>query len=985
MKQTISIFLSIFFLSACSENKNYNERDQKLDSLAKLQAQTAALRNAAPENSPERISLEAQLKSLQEKLNSKRMANSLFRANQARLAESMQANTQLYSLKGKYKILVIPVQFQDVKFDRGDYWTKAPELLFGLGPSSLRTFYRHSSYGVFDVEGTITPVVTVQKNLAEYGEAIPGSNDKAAGQLVVQALKAVMQTQSNPDWWKEYDQWDLGDYDGDGVHYEPDGFIDAVVLITAGKPQSSCQRIFDPNGEKPSSKSYPEGPRKPAAVECFNRLWPHRSAVQLDKKDPDYQEKGPAIEGLQRPSLNGLKVTDEVFALDYNMQSEYSDIATFIHEFGHSLTLPDVYATKAKDNSTGSWEVMSGTANNHAQEMSTYSRLSLGWLSPKIIAPGGNITSAYLGSMNFTDPTLRDDVAHYNGPDYSSEMVDGKEHIYDVLSQVPNSDEMVYRAAIALMPPTPEAKKILDVNSQHGHMVAYSSHYDSNSRSYKRKFKVPNEGPAELTFDIAYSIETGTTFESTEPEIKINQDYDMGYILINGVEKERLQLLSGDNDKDSLAEDNKKCEVARVKELRLKVYGKTASDEEAKEFKSKLEVCRTPVWISKKYDVSEFRGKEIDFEVRYTTDPGYTEMGILLDNVALGDSKEDFESIAKLDDWVLIKDGIQMLDHNQFYIFEYRDPEIQYQKTAQGEAYNFDQNISPGSHGFFVDQGKNSLEKLRVLTAKYQPGVLVWYYNSRFDTVSNNPALQDGKGYLLVLNANPKELVMPATWSQKEWLGEEGYYLDPEKDEPLKSFVSKQRDEFVCISHTDFYKYLEGVEAQCTDKDARDALKNLKLGEKSLVYLREMINQVHPLDYGNYLTIDRPFGRGGHSTNVVTGLSTFRPKGSESFSPFAAYRVDLKDKKLVADADLQKEVVSYAPVFEFSDSKYELPKKKDRWLDTANVEKAGFSFQVVNPSTQIVNRYVNSTDSQANDFVERKPRVKIYFQLSNQR
>ena len=42
------------------------------------------------------------------------------------------------------------------------------------------------------------------------------------------------------------------------------------------------------------------------------------------------------------------------------MQSEYTEVSTFIHEFGHSLGLPDVYAGST-NNSTGSWTAMSGT------------------------------------------------------------------------------------------------------------------------------------------------------------------------------------------------------------------------------------------------------------------------------------------------------------------------------------------------------------------------------------------------------------------------------------------------------------------------------------------------------------------------------------------------------------------------------------------------------------------------------------------------
>ena len=73
----------------------------------------------------------------------------------------------------------------------------------------------------------------------------------------------------------------------------------------------------------------------------------------------------------------GIDIGNGMWVLDYNMQSEYTEPSTFIHEFGHSLGLPDIYA-RATNNSTASWEAMSSTASPQPQELSAWSRTVLG-------------------------------------------------------------------------------------------------------------------------------------------------------------------------------------------------------------------------------------------------------------------------------------------------------------------------------------------------------------------------------------------------------------------------------------------------------------------------------------------------------------------------------------------------------------------------------------------------------------------------------
>jgi len=226
---------------------------------------------------------------------------------------------------------VIPVQFSDTEFDDPEFFAPdsagkvpADDYLFGNHKDSLTQFFLHESLGTFSVSGELSPVVTLNGTLANYGEAMAnGKSDKDARGLVKEAIVKIMESKGTGDWWNQFDLWDLSDYDSDDHFYEPDGFLDAVVLIYAGKSQASCQRSFDADSTRPATADVPAGPRHDSAVECFNRLWPHRWSISIGSDDPLYTPVGPLVEGNQRPSMNGLKINDTLYALDYNMQSEY--------------------------------------------------------------------------------------------------------------------------------------------------------------------------------------------------------------------------------------------------------------------------------------------------------------------------------------------------------------------------------------------------------------------------------------------------------------------------------------------------------------------------------------------------------------------------------------------------------------------------------------------------------------------------------------
>lgn len=915
--------------------------------------------------------------SLIAKARKKRMDASLFRTNES-IIKANGKHTKIYPFTGKYKVMVIPVQFSDVKFEDPRFFKKgadgkseAQEYVFGKSKNSMASYYKHVSLGNLKLEGEVTPIITIDRPLAEYGAAVANSSDKNAPGLVVQALKQLKKLNKDMDWWDDFDQWDLSDYDKDTNYHEPDGFIDAVVLVYAGKSQASCQSSFDTDGSRPASDDVPAGPRHDAAVECYNRIWPHRWSMNISKDSPDFSKVGPKVEGKQRPAMNGFKINDHLFANDYNMQSEFSDRSTFIHEFGHSLSLPDVYSG-GEGNSTGSWEVMSSNAGLQAQEMSSYSKITLGWLAPKIVKQGEE-TSAYLGAYSFVSPEQREELRHYAGPNLSGEVG----NMTSIVSQVPDSGENVYRSIMVITDPSKEELDIVSFPDHVGNRAAYSSRYNGESRGLTYKVTVPLEGDATFSFDTIYHIETETNFSSKDEVIKVVTDFDTGKVSIDDEELETLRIVSGDTDYDTLADLNPNCKQADVLKLRAKVNAGIATDEDKVSYREGLKVCKKPIWVKKSYDLKAHRGKTVTLKIAYLTDPGYTEFGMVIDNVKLpGQKVIDFEAEESTMEFVSLVDGKETIEFQQYYLFEYRDPKVDYAVNGETQSYNFDKNISVGSQSMFTSEGADVLEKFRMVTFDYQPGVLAWYFNSKFDSgPSGNDAVKNGgKGYLLVLNSKVKEVVLPGIFSNPDFLDENGRYIDRKENPLFDALLKQQRKDYICFSHTVYATYLNGEAPECVDDEFKDKMLDLSFNGLSLIHRRERFNETLPTArYGTH-GVGRPFRM---FTSVRTGLSTFRAPEAGEYKPFKVYKEE--NGEMILDVELTDSSASFAPVSTFKDSDSELDADEDFQGDTVVVEKTGFGFQVANPSKQILKRYDATLSAEDNDTKNRAPKAKLYF------
>lgn len=246
---------------------------------------------------------------------------------------------------------------------------------------TMRNMYREMSQGAYSVGGEAVGWVTVPHSEAWYAAGKCGAimqdntghpdNPRGVRQFVIDAVDAL--AASRPDFpWADYDREDLGDADHDGDLREPDGVVDHLVLVHAGRDKSAG-----------------------GGTEGTYAIWAHASNV---------------LRGHQVPGST-VKVAN------YIVQPEDSGVGVFAHEFGHDLGLPDLY-----DNFSGGetdvdfWDLMSSGSHSGPlfqsmpAHMGAWSKYVLGWTDPKLVRVGDPHRTLALGAAAKPLPGMHDSV-----------------------------------------------------------------------------------------------------------------------------------------------------------------------------------------------------------------------------------------------------------------------------------------------------------------------------------------------------------------------------------------------------------------------------------------------------------------------------------------------------------------------------------------------------------------------------------------------
>ncbi|MFI5761342.1 immune inhibitor A domain-containing protein [Streptomyces sp. NPDC051563] len=293
-------------------------------------------------------------------------------------------------------------------FDRSFYQKQ----FFSTDPqsASLRAYYRLQSSGRYDMDGMVTDWVKLPWNEARYGT----DNCSESGQC---RTNWDMIRDATDSWYRserakgrtaeqikaqlaEYDVWDRYDADHDGNFDEPDGYLDHLVVVHAGK-----------------DGTWGGGTQGKDAV------WAHRWFAY-------WNQAGSA--GPEGNKAGGTPVGDTgIWAGDYLTGGENSGAGLFAHEFGHDLGLPDLYSSDG-DNGVNFWSLMSsasylGKGRNSTGEfpgdLDPWSKLQLGWLQ-YTEADAGRTTRATLGVSGYNTEDPQALLVHLPPSVTTTELVD---------------------------------------------------------------------------------------------------------------------------------------------------------------------------------------------------------------------------------------------------------------------------------------------------------------------------------------------------------------------------------------------------------------------------------------------------------------------------------------------------------------------------------------------------------------------------------
>ena len=234
------------------------------------------------------------------------------------------------------KALIVLAQFQDLpfKFSRDNFVNMLTqhEYSYGGATGSALDYFNDQFEGVCDFEFTVSPVITLSKGYAYYGENDSRGDDKRAPEAVKEACQMLDS------------QIDFSQFDFDG-----DGEVDNVFVFVAGHDEA-------------------EGAGD-------DHIWSHQW----------YLKSAGIRLTLDGKVINSYAISTEL-THDGSWKEIFTTIGTFCHEYSHSLGLYDIYDTDYED-SGGECKAVWGTTslmdhgnyNNNGNTPPNYNSMEL-WM-----------------------------------------------------------------------------------------------------------------------------------------------------------------------------------------------------------------------------------------------------------------------------------------------------------------------------------------------------------------------------------------------------------------------------------------------------------------------------------------------------------------------------------------------------------------------------------------------------------------------------
>ena len=224
------------------------------------------------------------------------VVNRLRASHRFRIQPDTKAGTQTR------KAIIILAQFPDLafRFGRDNFVNMLTQKGYSYGGAkgSAMDYFNDQFEGACNFEFIVSPVVTLSKGYAYYGENDSQGLDKRPHEAVAEACRLVDA------------QIDFSQFDGDG-----DGEVDNVFVFVAGHDEAE--------GASPT------------------HIWSHQWY---------FDEAGIRL-NLDGKKINSYAISTELtYDFDYGTHNEiFTGIGTFCHEYSHALGLWDLYDTDGSD------------------------------------------------------------------------------------------------------------------------------------------------------------------------------------------------------------------------------------------------------------------------------------------------------------------------------------------------------------------------------------------------------------------------------------------------------------------------------------------------------------------------------------------------------------------------------------------------------------------------------------------------------------
>jgi len=248
---------------------------------------------------------------------------------------------------GKRKLVVILVEYQDVKFDKSkeDFNNLFNQKNYSENDAtgSVSDYFHDNSFGKMDLSIEVAGPYTLSGNRDSYGGNTESGSDQNPRGMAKEGV-----TRADKD-------VDFTQFDND-----EDGFVDGVYIIFAG------------HGEEAGASS--------------DAIWSHAW---------NFGTSPLWVDGIQ---ARGYSCSPELMG---NGGKSMTGIGVICHEFLHVCGLPDFYDTDYSGSGgqsfdPGKWDPMAGGSwNNHGKTppfVNAYSREILGWQEPTVLSDPESVT-----------------------------------------------------------------------------------------------------------------------------------------------------------------------------------------------------------------------------------------------------------------------------------------------------------------------------------------------------------------------------------------------------------------------------------------------------------------------------------------------------------------------------------------------------------------------------------------------------------------